>query len=51
MQLASECRKRALVLMEIAKETPKFKDQLLAVSQLWLTLADLEDKINAGRLD
>ncbi len=48
MQLATECRKRALVLMEIATSAPEFKDQLFVVAQLWLTLAALEDKINAS---
>lgn len=48
MQFATECRERALVLMEIAKETPEFKDRFLAVAQLWLTLAALEDQINVS---
>ena len=48
MQLASDCRKRALVLMEMAKEVPEFQAQLLGVADLWLTLAALEDRINAG---
>jgi hypothetical protein len=48
MQFATDCRERALVLMDAAKQAPKFKDRLLAVSQLWLTLAALEDQINAS---
>jgi hypothetical protein len=48
MPLARECRKRALVLIELAKEATEFKDQLFAISQMWLTLATLEDQINAG---
>ena len=48
MQLASNCRTRALVLMEIAKETPEFKNQLLVVAKMWLWLADLIDKCNTG---
>jgi hypothetical protein len=48
MQFATECRERASVLTEMAKETPEFKDRFLAVAQLWLTLATLEDQINTG---
>jgi hypothetical protein len=48
MQFATECREHALVLTEIAKETSEFRVRLLAVSQLWLTLAELEDQINAS---
>jgi len=39
---------RAIVLMEMAKEAPEFKGQLLAVAESWLTLAALEDQINAS---
>ena len=46
MQFATECRERALVLTEMAKEAPEFKGRLLVVAQLWLTLATLEDQIN-----
>src|SRR5471032_1791042 len=48
MQFATECRGRALVLMEMAKEVPEFKDRLLFVAELWLELAALEDQINAS---
>ena len=48
MQFASECRDRALILIEIAKEAPEFEDRLLALAQSWLTLAALEDLINGG---
>jgi len=36
--------------MEMAKEAeaPEFKGQLLAVAESWLTLATLEDQINAS---
>jgi hypothetical protein len=33
------------VLLEIGKESPAFKDQMLALAQMWLTLAVLEDQI------
>jgi hypothetical protein len=46
MQLADNCRTRALVLMEIAKETPEFKNRLFAVAQMWLCLAALVDQSN-----
>ena len=48
MQFATECRGRALVLTEMAKQAPEFRDRLLVVAQLWLTLATLEDQINVG---
>ena len=48
MQFATECRGRALLLREMAKEVREFKDRLLFVAELWLTLAALEDQINAG---
>jgi hypothetical protein len=50
MQFATDCRRRALVLKEMAKEAeaPEFKGQLLAVAESWLTLAALEDQINAS---
>ena len=48
MQFATDCRMRAIVLMEMAKEAPEFKGQLLAVAESWLTLAVLEDQINAS---
>ena len=48
MQLTNECRSRALVLMELAKEAPELKDQLLYVAQKWLTLAALREQFNVG---
>lgn len=48
MQFATECRERASVLTQMAKQTPEFRDRLLVVAQLWLTLATLEDQINVG---
>jgi hypothetical protein len=38
------------MLMEMAKEAeaPEFKERLLAVAESWLTLAALEDQINAS---
>ena len=36
------------MLAEMAKEAPEFKAQLLAFAELWLTLAALEDQINAN---
>jgi len=38
------CRQHALVLLEIAKEAPEFKDRATALAQMWLTLAALEDQ-------
>jgi hypothetical protein len=46
MQLADNCRTRALVLMEIAKEAPELKNQLFAVAQMWLCLSALIENNN-----
>jgi hypothetical protein len=39
MQFSDDCRGRALVLIEIANESPKCKEQALALAESWLTLA------------
>ena len=41
MQFSDDCRSRALVLMEIANESPRFKEQALALAESWLTLANI----------
>ena len=43
MQFSDDCRSRALVLMEIANEFPRFKEQALALAESWLTLANITD--------
>jgi hypothetical protein len=45
MQFSDDCRSRALVLMEIANESPTFKEQALAlaIAESWLTLANITD--------
>ena len=48
MQRTNECRSRALVLMELAKEAPELKEQLLYVAQKWLTLAALREQFNVS---
>jgi len=45
MQFAND---RALVLLEIAKESPRFKDQAAYLAQLWLMLGALENQL--GRI-
>ena len=41
MQFSDDCRSRALVLMEIANKSPRFKEQALALAESWLTLANI----------
>ena len=44
MQFSDDCRSRALVLIEIANESPKFKEQALALAESWLTLANIHNR-------
>ena len=44
MQFSDDCRSHALVLMEIANESPKFKEQALALAESWLTLANIHNR-------
>jgi hypothetical protein len=48
MQIIRECRMRALILTEIAKDAPELEVQLLYVAKKWLTLAILMEQLNAG---
>jgi hypothetical protein len=49
MDLADECRRRALILMEISTEIPDFEAQLLFVAEQWLTVAAIEEMLH-GRV-
>ena len=44
MQFSDDCRSHALVLMEIANESPRFKDQALALAESWLTIANIHNR-------
>jgi len=44
MQFSDDCRSHALVLTEIANESPKFKEQALALAESWLTLANIHNR-------
>src|SRR5712671_3006660 len=44
MQFSDDCRSHALVLMEIANVSPKFKEQALALVETWLTLANIHNR-------
>jgi hypothetical protein len=44
MQFSDNCRSHALVLIEIANESPKFKEQALALAESWLTLANIHNR-------
>ena len=48
MQIIRECRMRAAILTELAKDTPELENQLLYVAQKWLTLAILIEQLDAG---
>ncbi len=49
MQIVRECRLRAAILTELAKDTPEpeLESQLLYVAQDWLTLASLREQLSA----
>jgi hypothetical protein len=44
MQFSDDCRSHALVLMEIANVSPKFKEQALALAETSLTLANIHNR-------
>ena len=48
MQITRECRLRATILTELAKDAsePELESQLLYVAQEWLTLAVLWEELN-----
>jgi hypothetical protein len=43
-QFSDDCRSHALVLIEIANESLKFKEQALALAESWLTLANIHNR-------
>jgi hypothetical protein len=49
MRIVRECRLRAAILTELAKDAsePELESQLLYVAQDWLTLASLREQLNA----
>lgn len=49
MDFADECRRRALIFMEIGRETPDFEPQALFIAEQWLILAAIEEMAN-GRV-
>jgi hypothetical protein len=48
MRIIRECRMRATILTELAKNAPELEDQLLYVAKKWLTLVILAEQLNAG---
>jgi hypothetical protein len=48
MQIIRECRMRAVILTELAKDDPEFESQLLYLAQKWLTLAITREQLIAG---
>jgi hypothetical protein len=47
MQIIRECRMRAAILTELAKDAPELEVQLLYVAKKWLTLAIIREQLNA----
>jgi hypothetical protein len=39
MQIVSNCQNRALVLLQIAKECPEFREQAFYLAREWLDVA------------
>ena len=48
MRFSTNCRQHALVLLELANEAPELKDRAVALAQMWLSLALLEDQLTFG---
>jgi DnaJ-domain-containing protein 1 len=46
MQIIHECRLRATILADLAKDDTELETQLLYVAQEWLTLATLREQLN-----
>ncbi len=46
MQIIHECRMRAVILTELAKDAPEFENQLLYLAENWLTLAIIGEQLN-----
>jgi hypothetical protein len=46
MQIIQECRLRATILTELAKDDTELETQLLYVAQEWLTLATLGEQLS-----
>jgi hypothetical protein len=44
MQIIRECRLRAAILTELAKESPELESQLLYVARKWLALASIREQ-------
>ena len=47
MQIICECRIRAAILTELAKDPPEIESQLLYLAKKWLTLAIISEQLNA----
>ncbi|MGB8749562.1 MAG: hypothetical protein WCD54_26890 [Pseudolabrys sp.] len=48
MLIIRECRMRALILTELAKDAPELEIQLLYVAKKMAALAILREQLNAG---
>ena len=48
MQISRECRRRAVILTELAKDAPELENQLLYVAQEWLIVAMLAEQLDSG---
>lgn len=48
MRLIRECRMRAAILIELAKDAPELENQLVYVAEKWLTLAIIAEQLSSG---
>jgi hypothetical protein len=46
MNFADECRRRALIVMEIGRRAPDLEARALFVAEQWLTLAAIEEIVH-----
>jgi hypothetical protein len=45
MPIKTDCRMRALLLLQVAYETKYFKKETVHVANMWLSIAMLEDML------
>jgi hypothetical protein len=49
MRIVSKCQDRALVLLQVAREHPQFKEQVTYLAREWLAIAAV--RINLGLVE
>ena len=48
MRIIRECRMRAAILIELAKDAPELENQLVYVAEKWLTLAIIAEQLSSS---